>query len=349
MSATPIQPTAHTCPRVVLVTDDEEQVARLCRALLERAGYRVLTASDGLAALALSRQYTGEIDVLLSDVDLPGMSGIALAHQITRERPSIGVLLASGNPDHADLSGFAFLAKPFSGEALRNAIAQVLPPVSTGPVEMSGLREGAESLLGAGRLHLSGDQLEAYAGKRLLEPEISHCEEHLLLCQQCREALEQEEAFVSAMRSAARGFVSSRGEAARSPLRWPRMIPAWSVVTAVLLLALPFGLYRWTRRPVPQPYIVELVARRGLPVATVAATGRPLVLKLQTNGAPDLTSYLVEMVDQNGQMIWRQRVLARGSEVRAQSLAPRPGVYFIRLYAAPDRLVGEYGMRVVTK
>lgn len=348
MTPTAIEQAAPNLQRVVLVTDDEEQIARLCRTLLERAGYRVLSASDGPGALALSRQYAGEIDVLLTDVDLQGLNGIELAREIRKQRPLIGVLLASGNPDNAAQAGFAFLAKPFSAEGLRQAIAQVLPPaVPQGPADMGGLRAG--DLQTAGSLHLSSAQLEAYARNRPSEPELALWEEHLLICEQCRSLLEQEEAFVSAMRSAARSFVSSPEPAARSRFRWPRLVPAWIAVMAVVLLAFSFGLYRWSVRPSGEPYVVDLVATRGGPVDTIADAGRPLVLNIQTNGPQDLTPYRVEMVDQNGQLIWQQQVLARGSAVRARSAAPRPGVYFVRLYAAPDRLVGEYGIRVVRK
>ncbi len=106
--------------RVILVVDDE-----VSGAILEEAGYAVLNVSNGVEALAVSRFYDGHIDLLLTDVEMHGISGIALARQMVAERSGMTVLLSSGNPDHAEQSEFPFLAKPFSLEKLRNTVAKV--------------------------------------------------------------------------------------------------------------------------------------------------------------------------------------------------------------------------------
>src|SRR5664279_4919832 len=112
--------------KIVLIVDDNEQVRRICCVILEKAGYAVIHASNGPEALGTSRQYAGNIDALLTDVDLPAMSGIVLARKLVAERPEIGVLLESGNPDYGVQTEFPFLAKPFYPDALRSAIASVL-------------------------------------------------------------------------------------------------------------------------------------------------------------------------------------------------------------------------------
>src|SRR5258706_779138 len=81
---------------VILLAEDEMLVRNVVRAMLVEAGYMVLDAVDGADALEVSRKYDGAIDLLLTDVKMPGMSGVQLCSHITRERPAIKVLLMSG-------------------------------------------------------------------------------------------------------------------------------------------------------------------------------------------------------------------------------------------------------------
>src|SRR2546421_4415742 len=81
---------------VVLLADDELIVRSLARSVLVRAGYKVLDATDGEHALEVSRGYPGSIDVLLTDVKMPKMSGLELSAQVTEERPGIKILFMSG-------------------------------------------------------------------------------------------------------------------------------------------------------------------------------------------------------------------------------------------------------------
>ena len=81
---------------LILVVEDEDQVRRLATRILERLGYRVIAAADGPSALALAREHP-DLDLLLTDVILPGgMSGKDVAATLTRERPTLPVIFASG-------------------------------------------------------------------------------------------------------------------------------------------------------------------------------------------------------------------------------------------------------------
>ena len=97
---------------VILVADDETPVRELVRHILETAGYAVLTAADGEQALQVSRTFSSTIHLLLSDVLMPKLGGMALREQILRERPGMKVLLLSGTVEEPP-EGVEFLRKPF--------------------------------------------------------------------------------------------------------------------------------------------------------------------------------------------------------------------------------------------
>lgn len=106
----------------VLVVDDEPQIVSLVSEILCR--YKVLTAMSGREALELSERFGGEIHLLLSDFQMPGMSGMDLATQITLVRPEIRVLLMSGYAGGMLVlnEGWHFLAKPFIPSQLRSLV-----------------------------------------------------------------------------------------------------------------------------------------------------------------------------------------------------------------------------------
>lgn len=108
----------------VLLVEDEEWVRTLVRQCLERYGYTVLEAEHGDHAMTIHQRYKGAIQLLLTDVVMPGVNGVQLAKTLTRERPSMRTLYMSGYSDHAVFregyfrSGAPFLAKPFTIEDL---------------------------------------------------------------------------------------------------------------------------------------------------------------------------------------------------------------------------------------
>ena len=122
----------------ILLVEDEELLRTPIREILERQGYSVLEASNGEEALVTARQYPGPIDLLLSDIVMPGMNGRDLAGHLSRIRPDLKVLFMSGYTHNAIVhhgvleEGLAFLEKPFTPEALAVKIRQVLrslPPL----------------------------------------------------------------------------------------------------------------------------------------------------------------------------------------------------------------------------
>jgi two-component system cell cycle sensor histidine kinase/response regulator CckA len=116
----------------VLVVEDERAVRDQAVLVLDSYGYHVLDAAGGEEALELSRSHEGPIDLLLTDVIMPGMNGRDLADLLQPERPETRVLYMSGYTgdviaNHGVLAGTAsFLPKPFTLEDLLRKVRQVL-------------------------------------------------------------------------------------------------------------------------------------------------------------------------------------------------------------------------------
>jgi PAS domain S-box-containing protein len=116
----------------VLLVEDEQAVRSLSRALLERAGYQVLDAADPREAEEVFRQHTDRIDLLVTDVIMPGSSGPALFGRLSVERPNLRVLYMSGYTDdaivqHAGLpANMVFLQKPFTAHGLMCKVREAL-------------------------------------------------------------------------------------------------------------------------------------------------------------------------------------------------------------------------------
>ena len=116
----------------ILLVEDELVVRRLVAEILESNGYTVLQAGDGPSALELLRRHTGPLDLLVTDVVMPGMSGPDVAGAVAAMRPGTQVLYISGYTDssvghHGVLEpGIAFLQKPFDADALTRKVREVL-------------------------------------------------------------------------------------------------------------------------------------------------------------------------------------------------------------------------------
>jgi signal transduction histidine kinase/CheY-like chemotaxis protein len=115
----------------ILLVEDESSVRTAVERMLSRAGHHVLVAQDAVEALALSAALAGPLDLLVTDVVMPGLDGPALAERVRAARPELRTLFISGySRDHAIRSGpegtHAFLPKPFSREALLAQVAELL-------------------------------------------------------------------------------------------------------------------------------------------------------------------------------------------------------------------------------
>jgi CheY-like chemotaxis protein len=116
----------------ILLVEDDDQVRGVARGILRRAGYTVLEAHGPGDALLISEQHGARIDLLLTDVVMPHMSGAELARRVHASRPETKVLFMSGYTDETILqhglmgSGFAFLQKPLTPASLTRKVREVL-------------------------------------------------------------------------------------------------------------------------------------------------------------------------------------------------------------------------------
>jgi CheY-like chemotaxis protein len=111
----------------ILVVEDEAPIAHFINRILARNGYQVSMASDGGSALALLEDGARAFDLLLTDINMPGMNGLELARQVRAVEPKVNVLFTSGQPGDMDWQSLGkFLAKPFTMEALLEAVRDAL-------------------------------------------------------------------------------------------------------------------------------------------------------------------------------------------------------------------------------
>ena len=113
----------------ILVVDDNEAVLNVVVAILKLARFHVLSAENGPAAMKVAKERIGKIDLLLSDVDMPEMSGPDLGQELKKARPDMHIMLMSGGADGNLLVlnyGWAFIQKPFVAAKLVRMVVEVL-------------------------------------------------------------------------------------------------------------------------------------------------------------------------------------------------------------------------------
>jgi two-component system, cell cycle sensor histidine kinase and response regulator CckA len=121
--------------KTILFADDDGQIRQFIAAVLRSAGYAVIVASDGIDALKKAQEFEGTIHLLLSDIEMPGMSGTELAVHLSKERPDTKVLLLSGVANGLAVpdDSWKLLPKPFVPETLRDSIWGCLSSPRTVP------------------------------------------------------------------------------------------------------------------------------------------------------------------------------------------------------------------------
>jgi PAS domain S-box-containing protein len=117
--------------KTILLVEDEDIVRAMLMEVLQESGYSVLEAPDGEAALALSRQHSGPLDLLVTDLVMPNMTGRELSEQIRTDRPELKFLFMSGYTNDEVMRGeiasahAAFLQKPFQPDALLTKVREI--------------------------------------------------------------------------------------------------------------------------------------------------------------------------------------------------------------------------------
>jgi DNA-binding response OmpR family regulator len=122
----------------VLLVEDEPAVRQVSARVLRAAGYHVLEAADGEAALAVARAHPGPIALVISDITMPKLGGREMAGQLLRERPALRFLFTSGFSGSDVAAGpelgapAEFLQKPYTTSELRNRVVDLLGRMGEG-------------------------------------------------------------------------------------------------------------------------------------------------------------------------------------------------------------------------
>jgi CheY-like chemotaxis protein len=126
--------------KTILVVDDEPEVRKLVGAMVSQFGYTVLTADSGEHAITLYKNHKAPIDLLITDVVAPGMSGPMLADKLAEIQPDLKVLYISGYDNthvvqkYVVEKGHALLTKPFTVDEMKGKVQDMLalPAHNTG-------------------------------------------------------------------------------------------------------------------------------------------------------------------------------------------------------------------------
>jgi two-component system, cell cycle sensor histidine kinase and response regulator CckA len=116
----------------ILIVEDESQVLEMVSGILSRSGYQVLSARSGDEALQIGRNFSGHIDLVLTDIVMPGMSGGEVVRQLQQIKPKIQALYMSGYTKYTMVgqgsleSVKSFIWKPFSPDELLGKVREVL-------------------------------------------------------------------------------------------------------------------------------------------------------------------------------------------------------------------------------
>jgi two-component system cell cycle sensor histidine kinase/response regulator CckA len=115
--------------QTILIAEHDPDVLRVVRLILQGAGFTILSAASPSEAASIAQDFKGTIHLLLSDLDMPGMTGPRLATNLRKMRPQLRVILMSGQADGALLIlnyGWHFIRKPFLPETLVVIVRDIL-------------------------------------------------------------------------------------------------------------------------------------------------------------------------------------------------------------------------------
>ena len=109
---------------LALVVDDDSAVRTYITSILDSENFETLEAADGNRALELVRVLDGDVDLMVTDIQMPGGDGISLARAVRASYPSVSIILVSGCAEPDDR--FEFVEKPFSWAAMVRVVRRVM-------------------------------------------------------------------------------------------------------------------------------------------------------------------------------------------------------------------------------
>ena len=188
--------------------------------------------------------------------------------------------------------------------------------------------------------HFNEEELESYSLGTASGNHLARLEEHLLICGSCQQRLEESDAYVRAIRSAAAELQSQPEPASRFNFFWRPALVFAMVVLVVGVMVVPRGPSGTAATPVP----VSLQALRGPAVSADAPAGKTLLLAPDVSGLPEFASIRVEIVTAAGKPVWTGR--ASGSQPKPEAPPLGSGQYYVRLYSVSGELLREFGLSV---
>jgi anti-sigma factor RsiW len=198
--------------------------------------------------------------------------------------------------------------------------------------------------------HCSEESFESYAMGRLDDPRTEVLEEHLLLCEPCRNRLVETEQYIKAMKAASarlRKEAQAAPESAFNRIKSWFAIPtvAWAAAAAALVLVVfASGTFLRQNGSNASPVAVALTAVRGGAVTTTA--NHPLDLTLDARGLELTNSATVEVVNANGATVEKATAIVSGDSATAHLGKLRAGAYFVRLFkTGSTEPVREYALQ----
>lgn len=182
--------------------------------------------------------------------------------------------------------------------------------------------------------HPDDEIIESYSLGLLAEDRLGRTEEHLLVCEHCRQRVERADSWVTAVRVAARQVSLQPIEKERFSL-FPKWLPAFAALAAIVIAGF-FAL----RTGSVAPAAVALSATRGPGDEILAPAQTPLQLKPDTSTLPQERRYVLEIIDSTGKPMWR------GAYPGDPAKGLAPGLYFVRVSSQTGKLYREYGLQV---
>lgn len=187
--------------------------------------------------------------------------------------------------------------------------------------------------------HVEETTLERYSMGSLEEKALAELEQHLLLCETCRGRVTAADAYIFAMKWAARRLPA--------PIEQPswnfRLLQAFAVYALLIMTAV--GRFAPSDRN-HAPAAIALLAMRGTDSSAHGPSGRVLVLQPDLNGLVDAPSYRLELVNAFGAPIWRGTLSGRAKSAAAIVPPRSPGVYFVHLSLPSGQLLREYSLEL---